>query len=332
MLEQQNNLMFGVSMKKVIILIITALSLINLPAQNIQPDKIVVLPLISNGIDLPSVQTAESILRMDLSKESKMSVVSEKRTIDALENNICTDEECAKEIGEKLSAKQVLLCKLNPLGEKIIVQYILVETSTGKNLLSEQTTALNVEDLEMVMKRVAISVARITPFNANTEVGNIVGQESIETLRRAARYNFGIGFGYLYPVKGYDSDKKSFTLNLYFDYEIQDYAVGLMVGARKGFAINLYGNYLFTKTDLCPYVGGALGFHWVSDHNNTSYYNPYVGYNSSNKKDEDGIELGLEAGLRIFHTYGFQLFIKGEYIITFNDYNDRAFVFTIGIL
>jgi hypothetical protein len=78
MLEQQNNLMFGVSMKKVIILIITALSLINLPAQNIQPDKIVVLPLISNGIDLPSVQTAESILRMDLSKESKMSVVSEK--------------------------------------------------------------------------------------------------------------------------------------------------------------------------------------------------------------------------------------------------------------
>lgn len=182
------------------------------------------------------------------------------------------------------------------------------------------------------MKRVAISVARITPFNANTEVGNIVGQESIETLRRASRYNFGVGFGYLYPEKGYDADKKSFTINLYFDYEIQDYAVGLMVGARKGFAINLYGNYLFSKTDLCPYVGGALGFHWVSDHNNSSYYEPYVGYNSSNKKDEDGIELGLEAGLRIFHTYGFQLFIKGEYIITFNDFNDRAFVFTIGIL
>lgn len=318
-------------MKPIAILIFLALFFINVPAQNPESDKIVVLPIISNGIDLASVKTAESILRMELSKQSTLTVITQKRTLEAVGNESCSDEECAKDIGQKLDAKQALLCKLNPLGEKIIVQYILVETSTGKNLLSEQTTALNVEDLEPVMKRVAISVAKVLPFNANPEVGTIVGQESIESLRRASRYNFGVGFGYLYPDQGYDSDKKSFTINGYFDYEIQDYAVGLMLGARKGFAINLYGNYLFSRTDVCPYLGGSLGFHWVSSHQSSSnYYTTY--YPNPVNKAEDGIELGLKTGVRIFHTYNFQLFIQGEYIMTFNDYNDKAFVFTIGIL
>jgi TolB-like protein len=300
-------------------------------AQDTTSNKIAVLPFISNGIDLASVQTAESILRMELSNASPMSVISEKKTLAAIDNEDCSDEDCAKEVGGKLNAKQVLLCKLSPLGEKIIVQYILVETATGKNLLSEQATSVSVEDLDAVMKRVAISVAKRNSFNANPEVGNIVGQESVESLRRKARYNFGVGFGYLFPTYGYDADKKSFTINTYFDYEIQDYAVGLMLGARKGFAINLYGNYLFSRTDVSPYVGGSLGFHWVSNHNYSYvYYEPY--YGAPDEKDSDGIELGLQGGIRLFHTYNFQMFIQFEYIMTFNDYNDKAFVFTIGIL
>jgi len=318
-------------MKKTLALFFALSIFISVKAQDTTINKIALLPLISNGIDLASVQTAESILRMELSKASTMSIISEKKTLAALGDEECADEECAKETGEKLEAKQVLLCKLNPLGEKIIVQYILVETATGKNILSESATAINLEDIDAVMKRVAISVAKQTPFNANTEVGNVVGQESIESLQRKARYNFGIGFGYLFPAEGYDNDKKSFTLNAYLDYEIQDYSVGMMAGARDGFAINLYGNYLFSKTDLCPYVGGALGFHWVA-HDAVFLYDPYYNYTGGVEKDADGIELGLNAGLRILHTYNIQLFINVEYIMTFNDYNDKAIVFTIGIL
>ena len=307
-------------------------------AQETKSKKIVLLPLISSGIESNSVNTAESILRMELSNRDNLTVISEKKTLAALGNDYCEDEDCAKLIGEQLNAEEVLICKLNPLGEKLIVQYQLVETSTGKNILFERATAIDVEDLDGVMKRIAISVANQTPFNTNQEVGNIVKQESIESLRQKARYNFGIGFGYLFPENGYDQDKKSFTFNTYFDYELTNYAVGLMLGARKGIAINIYGNYLFTKTDVCPYLGAALGFHWVAEHssNQPIYYiydpnNPYYNYDEP-EKDNDGIELGFEAGVRLLHTYSFQLFIKGEYIITFNGYNDRAFVFTIGIL
>jgi TolB-like protein len=318
-------------MKKTIVLFFVLSIFISLKAQDTTSKKIILLPLISNGVDLNSAQTAESILRMELGNQNSLSVVSEKKTLIALDNNECSDEDCAKLIGELLNADEVLLCKISVLGEKIIVQYNLIQTSTGKNIISERATATSVEDLDAVMKRVAISVGNHSPFNTNQEVGNIVNQESLESLRQKARYNFGVGFGYLFPTYGYDTDKKSFTINTYFDYEVKDYSVGLMLGARKGFAINLYGNYLFSKTDVSPYVGGSLGFHWVSSHQEMWIdYSPYP--TTAVNKDEDGIEIGLQGGVRLFHTYNFQIFIQGEYIMTFNDYNDKAFVFTIGIL
>lgn len=111
-------------MKTIAALFIVLSIVFSTKAQDTTSIKIALLPIISNGIDLASVQTAESILRMELGKTNKLSVISEKKTFNALGNKDCTDEECAKEIGEKLNAKEVLLCKLNLLGEKIIVQYI----------------------------------------------------------------------------------------------------------------------------------------------------------------------------------------------------------------
>lgn len=322
-------------MKKLFLIIAFFLQFIYLQAQDLSPRKIALLPVLSNGIDYASAKTAESILRMELTKQKSIDIITERRTLDAMNNEDCFDEECAKTIGSKIDADEVLLCKLNALGEKIIVQYLLVETSTGENLLAEQTSALNLDDLEPVMKRVAISVSRKSVFDANSEVGNIVGNESVESLRKASRYNFGVGFGYLFPIEGYDSDDKSFTINAYFDYEIKDYAVGLMAGARDGFAINLYGAYLFSKTDASPYLGTSLGLHWVdhSGYYNDYYYDEFGNYYSNyEEKSGDGIEIGFNGGVRLLHTYNVQLFINFEYIMTFNDYNDKAFIFTIGIL
>ncbi|HQI40733.1 MAG TPA: hypothetical protein PK195_00255, partial [Ignavibacteriaceae bacterium] len=291
--------------------------------KDIQVRKIALLPITSNDVDFASMQTSESILRMELSDKENISLVSRNKTISVMSDEICDEAECAQEIGEKLEVSEVLICKLNRLGEKIIVQYQLIDVKTGKTILSDRATSLSLEDLDTVMKRIAISVSRLTPFDANQEVGNIVQQESMESLRRKARYNFGVGFGYLFPTEGYNVNlEKSFTINAYFDYDLQDYSSGLMLGARQGFAINIYGNYLFTKTDVCPYVGASLGFHWVT----------HEGIFYANDKDEDGIELGLKGGVRLFHTYNFQIFLQGEYIMTFNDYNDKAIVFTIGIL
>lgn len=305
----------------------------NFSAQGLHPRKVVLLPIISNGIDYASTITAESILRMELGKENSINLLTEKKTSIELNDELCNDEECAKIIGEKLKVEQVVLCRLNLLGEKIIVQYFLIDVSSGRNILAEQTTALNLDDLEPVMKRVAISVVRQTPFSANAEVGNIVGKETIETLSRKSRYNLGVGFGYLFPQNGYGSGDRSFTINGYLDHEIQPYAVGLMVGARNGFAINLYGAYLFSNTDVCPYLGTSVGIHWVQHNDVYGYYdNVNDTWHETEPKSGDGIELGIKGGVRVLHTYNVQLFINVEFIMTFNDYDDKAIVFSIGIL
>jgi len=323
-------------MKTLIIVSLFVFTIITLQAQETSKRNIALLPLISNGIDEASTITTESILRMELGKQNNLNLLIENKTIRPLNDNFCADKECAREIGEILGMDEILFCKLNLLGEKIIVQYILVDVKSGNNILAEQTTALNLDDLELVMKRIALSVSNKTSFSQNVEVGNIVGNESLTDLRRKSRYNFGVGFGYLFPQEGYDQDNKSFTINAYFDHEIDKYALGLMVGARQGLAINIYGNYLFSNKDVCPFIGTSVGIHWVQ-HDIVNDWRLHDETQTTVRQQPkelsgNGIELGVQAGLRLLHTYNVQLFINLEFIMTFNDYDDKAIVFTIGLL
>lgn len=298
--------------------------MITLHGQGASPSGIAIMPLYANGIDSVYVQTGESILRTEIGKLSAMDVISLKRTKDALGGATCTESECALDLGRKLNASQVLGCRLSALGEKIIVHYFLADVPSNHEVLIDQVTATTVEDLEVVMKRIAMSVVGGGSVEKNAEVGKILAGESTESLRRTSNKNFGLSFGYLYPQHGYDNFDRSFVVDARFDYELDDWAAGMMLGARKGFAINLYGSYLFSRQDLCPYVGGAVGFHWVS---HTGFFS---GAQAGNRAD--GFELIAHAGIRVLHTYNFQLIFNLDYIYAFNDYNDRALVFTIGIL
>ena len=295
--------------------------------------SLLVLPFDANGIDPVYVQTARSILRVEIEKFNKINVISEARTEESLNGADCFTTDCALEVGKLAGADQVAGCRLAALGEKIIVQYFLMDVSSGKPMLMDQVSAVSVEDLEPVMKRVASNIVEVKTSESNAQVGNIVQEETNKPLRRQSRKNIGLSFGYLFPQYGYEDDDKSFTINLHLDYEMEDLAVGMLFGVRDGFAMNVYGDYLFSRTDICPYLGGAFGFHWIT-HPHTDYtiVNQVGLYGENSSKDSDGFELTVNTGLRILHTYNFQILLNLEYIMTFNDYNDKAIVFTIGIL
>ena len=315
-----------------VLLISIIISFVSLYARN-EKGSILVLPFDANGIDPVYVQTASSILKVELEKQGNVYVIPDSKVSEILDGNECYSTECAISIGKKAGAGKVAGCKLAALGEKIIAQYFLVDADAGKTLLVDQLSAVNLEDLEPVMKRIASNIIQGKPSEENAQVGNIVQEETNKPLRRASRKNIGLSFGYLFPQEGYENDEKSFTLNLHLDYELEDLAVGLLAGARDGFAMNVYGEYLFTTTDICPYAGGAFGFHWVS-HPARSYvtYNVNSAAQSYEDKKGDGFELTFSTGLRILHTYNFQIMLNLEYIMTFNDFDDKAIVFTIGIL
>jgi hypothetical protein len=302
------------------------------PAQSGQqqaaPLSIAIMPPHANGLDSVSVETADMILRTEIGKLGTMDIVSSKRTRDALGGAVCIEIDCALDLGKKLNASQVLGCRFSALGEKIIAQYFLVDVLSGREILVDQATARNVEELEMVMKRIASSVVNLAPMDKSAEVGKVLPTEASESLRKTSRNNFGLSFGYLYPQYGYDNSDRSFVVDGRFDHELEDWAVGMTVGIRKGFAMNLYGSYLLSRKDLCPYIGGAFGFHWV-DH--IDYLTASYGPARPNSRS-DGFELIGNVGLRVLHTYNFQMLFNLEYIFTINDYNDRALVFTIGFL
>jgi len=294
--------------------------------QQVSVKRIAVLPFYSNGVDQASTQSAESILRLEISKLGTMDIVSEKRTLQYLHDTVCTDIDCAVKIGKELNADQVVICKLGALGEKVIVEYLLVDVSAGKSIIEDRITASYVEDLDAVMKRVAMSIVKHEPVVQTAEVGAITENEAKIPPRRGSRRFSGFSFGYLYPQHGYDNSDRSFSMDFRTGAEFQDYAIGMQLLLRRGFGANVFVSYLSSRKDFCPYIGGAFGFHWISHE-----YHYYYGYEEDKKKG-DGFEFAVNSGFRFFHTYNFQIIINLGYTYTLNDFHDQGVVFTIGLL
>ncbi len=288
-------------------------------------NTMVLLPLQSIGVDATSIQTVESLLKQEIEKLSAMQILDEEQTLEIAGEKPCQKVDCAVEIGKQLQADQVVYGSLNKLGEKIIVQYTLVGVAAQEVLIKDNATAASVEDLDAVTKLVAESIVNQQPLKEirKTEVS---GEEQKEPLieQRESYTLLGFSIGYLFPAHGYDTNDRSFVFDSRLCFEINRVQIGGQFSIRKGIAMNVSGAYLFTDTDLCPYVGGALGFHWVAHDEDDQ--------DEENDLREDGFEIMVNTGLMAFRTYNFRVLLNLDYSYTFNDYDDQAITLTIGLL
>ncbi len=281
-----------------------------------------VFPVRATGVDNDTAETVDMLLRQEIIKETGGEIVGKNRTIEVAGYEICMELECAVEAGIKLNADKVVTSSLSKLGNKIVVQFMLFDVAGNKTILADNVVSKNVDDLEMVIVRIAKSIAQEIPIKKSAEVGAIVKNEEKSLTRRRAKRFTGFSFGYMFPLNGYDDKKDEiFTADLRMGFEMSNTAVGAQFAIRKGFATNIYVHYLMSRKDICPYVGGALGFHWV-----------YHDDDLDNDERTDGFELTASTGLRLFRTYNFQVVINLDYIYTLNDFDDQAFVLTIGLL
>lgn len=291
-------------------------------------DRIVILPFTAVGIDEVSAQSAETILEIELQKRSAFTLISPRFVRSRLPDTYCSDAMCASEVARQFEAGHAIVVTLSRLGEKVLAQYLFIDAVTQKVLISDHTSSTTIEDLEAVMQRIALSILSLKPISQTAEVGSILEKETAEPRVRQGRRQSGFSFGYLYPKSGYDRDDRSFAMDFRTGYEAPDFAAGMLFGLRKGFATHVYLDYLLTRTDICPYIGGSFGFHWVSHDDDDA---PENGDHKQDKKG-DGFEVGVQAGLRIFRTWNFEVLINAEYLYTFNDYDDQAVIFTVGLL
>ncbi|HWR82514.1 MAG TPA: hypothetical protein VN285_04365 [Candidatus Deferrimicrobium sp.] len=289
-------------------------------------ERLAVLPLRGNGVDVTTLETVYRLLLSEIRQLKKYDVVPENDILRLLGDRSCVEAVCAVEIGRQANASKAAFGSLNRLGDKIIVQYSVVDVSSGETLLSDDLSALQVEELDQVMKRVAVSIVEQTPVEKTVQVGLVTEQESMEARERKANSSWGIGFGYLYPQKGYDDEDRAFVWDFRSIYEMRHIAVDALLGIRKGISLNVGFLYLPSLKDFSPFVGAGLGFHGVS---HEPPYDPYS-YNEGNTTS-DGFEFLIKGGLLAFRTYDFRLLVTVEFSATLNDYDDQAIIVTIGM-
>jgi hypothetical protein len=269
---------------------------------------------------MESAETAYMLLCKEIGKSGEYEVLPEDLVRSALGFERCLDPVCAVAIGKKLETQLVAYASLNRLGDKIIIDYSLVDVAADEVVVTDVVTSLTVEDLDTALKRVASSIVSRTPAEQAVEVGTITAEEARTPVRRKALMTSGIGFGYLYPQEGYESEEV-FCLDFLSHYETKDMNVTALFGIREGVALNIGLSYLFTRTDMCPYLGGGFGFHWIAHDED-----------GEDDKRGDGFEALARCGFMAFRTYNFRIMVNLDYTFTFNDYDDQALVFTIGIM
>lgn len=281
-----------------------------------------IFPVKAMGVDDVTTQTVDLLLRQEIIKETGGELIGKNRTSEVAGEDVCMELECAIAAGIELNADKVVTSSLSKLGNKIVVQFMLFDVAGNNTILADNVIAKNVDDLEMVIKRIAKSIAQELPIEKSAEVGAIVKNEEKSLTRRRAKRFTGLSFGYLFPVDGYGGKTEElFSADLRMGFEMTNTAVGALFAIRNGFATNVYVHYLMSRKDVCPYVGGALGFHWV-----------HHGERHDEDMRTDGFEFTGSTGLRLFRTYNFQVVINLDYIYTLNDFDDQALVFAIGLL
>lgn len=253
----------------------------------------------------------------------------------------CGDKECALQLANAAKTDQVLFTVLRRLGGKWIFSSTRVDAD-GSDLFNQRGTALNLEDLEQVTRRVAEALVAGKTVEQAATIDNItLREETQEPVRRRSLYAGGISLGYLYPVgESYawleiDSTSRGvfrrvhspvhmprlawvntweFRENLILDFDAVWYYPHSLGG-------DLSIQYLLSRADFAPFVGGGVGIHWVRGDDE-----------APETKTNTGPALNAQAGLILFRTYDIHVVARGQYHVVFNSDKDHGPGFDIGVV
>jgi hypothetical protein len=288
--------------------------------------RIGVAPLAGSGLTMDEARVARSLLVHDLQREMPQDLVVELRPEAWMALSPVLEL-----LAEARAAgmERVVLISADHLGEKLILQLRLLDVATEQNLFTDALKAYSVENLDTAMNRAAMALARQKPVDEVREVGQVLEEEGISDRHRQAIQQTTLTAGYLWPISrnglpdgakaSYDNEPRRFAMALSSGIEDRGFDAGWSLAWRHGPALLLYSDWLLRPRDVCPFIGGALGFHWVQHRED------------GDTKLDDGFHTNARAGLILFRTYDFQMVIQGDYIVTWNDRPDRAWMIGLGV-
>jgi TolB-like protein len=267
------------------------------------------------GVDEATAQTATSIFRSELGNTGKFVVID----ADAMKATLGNDNPvegvaAAVENARTLGAEKAVVGSMNKLGAQTLVEVKLVNVTTEAVEFSDRLGTASGADLEVVLVRLAKGMAERKKASQTAEVGTVTEKEGIEPARRASFWTGGGRIGYLFPFGGFGSspglplgfavsglyETPSFMAEAGYEFYTVTGNASLW---RAGFS----GFKMMTKTDVCPYLGGGVGFGVASSSNLQS-----VGVGV-------GPILNLGGGVMFLRTYDFRIVADLRYYLSFCD-------------
>jgi hypothetical protein len=288
------------------------------------------------GVDHQTAQAASRIFRAELAETGKYSVLGKTEMEAKLDeagiaDYGCYNVSCAAFNALALSAEKAVIGSISRLGEKIVVEASLVSAVRKEVIFSDQFTSSTVDDLDVVMRKLAGAIAEETKIESEVGRFAITEDEAEEPRRKKAYITSGASFGFGFPIgDSYSNVDNLKTVAWVMRYEAGNYVLENSVGITWGDAEpdTSYGVLVSTKTitvvpwdiglryvfnresDFTPFIGGGIGLHFIASQDLEGEV--FV-------QGDQAMALHLAGGLYAFQSYDFRLTIEGKYTMVFTD-------------
>jgi hypothetical protein len=231
-------------------------------------ELVVVLPATGSNIHPGHLAAATDVLRVQLEKAGY-------RLAPMPEGAPSPQEPTPAQAGEaaaKAGAALAITLRIARLGTNAVAR-IGAYQPDGKLVRSDELTAASPEDLEPVLRRLALSIATGRSAKELAELDSVTERETDPYLKYVATHLLGIKLGAFFVQDRADPVTASKSLNgggVFWMYDARWYIAEVAVDLQKGegdslFSVGIGAYYPFTRGTVAPYLGGGLAYTWA-DH------------------------------------------------------------------
>lgn len=307
--------------------------------------KIVLMPMKADSVGENDLKTIQDLFAEQLQILTQEPVT---RAVDSLQP--CGEVQCAIDGAKASGANRAVYGAIRRLGRQMFFSAGIVDAGGG-SVFHQRLGVASVEDFEPATRRMAESLLKRKTLEEVATVDNITASEETKTVntnRRSGYYLTGVSLGYAWPtgtdsytrnMEGYDyscdaggrcgyyQEEKSYRQiirmgwNNWFEFKPQT-VIEIDALLYAPIALGADVNYLYftNRSDFSPFFGGGLGLHYVFPDD----------FGGSDKRNS-GPALNVQAGLVLFRTYDYNLFVRGQYHFVANSDRDQAAEIDIGV-
>ncbi len=312
------------------------LSMVLLTGAAIAQERVAVFDFEASGVDRMTVETATRVFRGELGSSGDYAVMSKSELETKLQTAgitdfDCNDVDCASSNALAANAEKAVFGSIARLGDKVVVEANLVNAVRKEVIFSDQFTSSSMDDLDVVMKKLANAIAARKKITSEVGRYDITEDETMEPRRRKAYITSGATFGFGFPLgDSYNNVDNLKTLSWVMRYEADKFVIENSIGVTWGDAEpdTSYGvlvskktisivpwdigmRYVFNReSDFTPFIGGGLGFHFIASQDLEGAV--YVA-------SDQALALHIAGGLYAFQSYDFRLSLEGKYTNVFTD-------------